>query len=417
MNVENESHNQGNKPGAGSEGGKNITMAMIAKASGVSQGAISSLLNDRDYGIRVSPRTRTKVFRICREMGYIPNDLRAVVRMYPEKGDLCLLIDRTLGFEDALANQLLTALLQENSGRPVTVALYDPVAQYSDTPKAMPEPIRTGVASKFITLGTPNPALFQLLHEREHPVIHIGHLGTHEKPSEYPGVTALVPDYEDASRRAIEHLHAIGHRHIVVLSGPFGSTDPAVVELNLGVRDGFEAVGIPVEAQNILYGDSTFAHGVTSVELLWQRDPKPTALFCFSDIVAAGALHSAQERGIVVPGQLSIIGCGDSPFCSLLHPPLTTVALPVEEIASTAIEEIQRRLKEEDFTQSHRISITSRIIERYSSGSCLADGESRPSPISVPMSAPTTIPTPAQPPQSVPPPSGPAASAPPPPVA
>ena len=71
---------------------KTITMAQIAKAAGVYQGAISSLLNDRDYGIRVSEKTRERVFKVCREMGYIPNDLRAVVRMYPELGDFALLI-------------------------------------------------------------------------------------------------------------------------------------------------------------------------------------------------------------------------------------------------------------------------------------------------------------------------------------
>src|SRR5579864_6108364 len=77
--------------------GKSITMAMIAKAAGVSQGAISSLLNDRDYGIRVSIKTRERVFKVCRELGYIPNDLRAVVRMYPELGDLCLLVSSSIG--------------------------------------------------------------------------------------------------------------------------------------------------------------------------------------------------------------------------------------------------------------------------------------------------------------------------------
>src|SRR6266550_4279715 len=71
---------------------KTITMAQIARAAGVSQGAISSLLNDRDYGIRVSEKTRERVFKVCREMGYIPNDLRAVVRMYPELGDFCVLL-------------------------------------------------------------------------------------------------------------------------------------------------------------------------------------------------------------------------------------------------------------------------------------------------------------------------------------
>src|SRR4030095_7931291 len=92
---------------------KTITMAQIAKAAGVSQGAISSLLNDRDYGIRVSEKTRERVFKVCRDMGYIPNDLRAVVRMYPELGDFCLLLStrRSAGVADPFLSRLAAATM------------------------------------------------------------------------------------------------------------------------------------------------------------------------------------------------------------------------------------------------------------------------------------------------------------------
>src|SRR3974390_1381981 len=92
---------------------KTITMATIAKAAGVSQGAISSLLNDRDYGIRVSEKTRERVFKVCREMGYIPNDLRAVVRMYPELGDFCLLLSTSIegGLLDPFVQRLVAAAM------------------------------------------------------------------------------------------------------------------------------------------------------------------------------------------------------------------------------------------------------------------------------------------------------------------
>src|SRR5215218_4153299 len=85
---------------------KTMTMAQIAKAAGVSQGAISSLLNDRDYGIRVSEKTRERVFKVCRELGYVPNDLRAVVRMYPELGDVCLLVSTKIA--GGLANSFVS---------------------------------------------------------------------------------------------------------------------------------------------------------------------------------------------------------------------------------------------------------------------------------------------------------------------
>src|SRR3954452_2609285 len=115
---------------------KGITMAQIAKAAGVSQGAISSLLNDRDYGIRVSERTRERVFKVCREMGYIPNDLRAVVRMYPELGEFCFLISSTI--DDGLANPFVARMARaamagvEEPSRPLTLAIYDPKRDYSN---------------------------------------------------------------------------------------------------------------------------------------------------------------------------------------------------------------------------------------------------------------------------------------------
>src|SRR6187401_1180302 len=113
---------------------KTITMAQLAKAAGVSQGAISSLLNDRDYGIRVSEKTRERVFKVCREMGYIPNDLRAVVRMYPELGDTCLLISTRfaggLGHPFASRVTAATVAAVNAPARSLTIALYDETHDY-----------------------------------------------------------------------------------------------------------------------------------------------------------------------------------------------------------------------------------------------------------------------------------------------
>src|SRR4029453_6123532 len=108
---------------------KTITMAQIAKAAGVSQGAISSLLNDRDYGIRVSERTRERVFKVCREMGYLPNDLRAVVRMYPELGEFCLMLATDLGSAaaDPSLARIASATVKAVPGdaRSLTMARYE----------------------------------------------------------------------------------------------------------------------------------------------------------------------------------------------------------------------------------------------------------------------------------------------------
>jgi len=360
MNSENLDAPPGGAAGSSRPEGKAITMAVIAKAAGVSQGAISSLLNDRDYGIRVSTRTRERVFRVCREMGYIPNDLRAVVRMYPEQGDCALLIAQDAGLENPFAESLTKALLAQIPAHHLSIAWYDAALDYAAQPSALPSPVRTGVVSQFITLGPPSASLFAAIVAREAPGIHIG------QDAGVAGFTSIVPEYARASRQAVEALLSLGHQRIAILSGPFGSTDPVVIELNYGVRAAYDAAKIPIEAQNVIYGDPTFEHGVTSADLLLDRPQKPTAVFCFSPLTAAGILHQAQARGLNVPGDLSVIAFGEADFCPLLHPSLATVALSAQEVATQAIEELSARLKAQDTTSTRRIGMACTLVERNS---------------------------------------------------
>ncbi|MCX6977015.1 MAG: helix-turn-helix domain-containing protein, partial [Verrucomicrobia bacterium] len=154
-------------------------MAQIAKAASVSQGAISSMLNDRNYGIRVSEKTRTHVFKICREMGYIPNDLRALVRMYPELGGFSLLIANNLpgGLTSPMVSRIASATilalptsgqtLPHNSeeatalspSQALSIAFYDPAIDYLAEGTNAPGSVSTYVDSKFLIVGQPNLSL------------------------------------------------------------------------------------------------------------------------------------------------------------------------------------------------------------------------------------------------------------------
>ena len=345
---------------------KTITMAQIAKAAGVSQGAISSLLNDRDYGIRVSEKTRERVFKVCREMGYIPNDLRAVVRMYPEFGDCCLLVPSSLaaGLADPgvsrLAGVAMTAL--SDPPRTITIATYDETIDYLAEPNALPQPVRAGVCSKFLCLGPASHLLVQALHRRGAPVASLGH------DVALPGVLSVVPDYAQASRLAIEHLFHLGHRHIAIVSGPFGATDSQLLDLNRGVRLVCEELGLPIDARTIVYGDLSEKSGRAAVEELFAHRPAPTAIFCLSDAAAAGVLAAARARGASVPGELSVVGCSDDFRAPFTHPALTTVHLPSEEMATLAVKEIERLVRETIFEEPRKVLLPVRLTERESTG-------------------------------------------------
>ena len=343
---------------------KTITMAQIAKAAGVSQGAISSLLNDRDYGIRVSEKTRERVFRVCRDMGYVPNDLRAVVRMYPELGAYVMLISRQLGMalEHPFVSRIAGAAMRAvpDPSRPITFTYYDDAADYTANADLLPEPVRNGVASKFIGLGAPNPTLLSVIARNNLPFVSIGY----DVPK--PGVVSIMADYARTSQIALEAFAKLGHKRIAIVSGPFGSTDPQILELNRGVRIAYERFGIPLDAESVIYGDLTFAAGVIACDTLLGRTPQPTAIFCMSDAVAAGLIAQAQARGRKVPADLSIIGCGDDTIAGHTLPALTTIHLPAEEMGRLAVDESDRIIREGISTEPERKILAVRLVERAS---------------------------------------------------
>ena len=342
---------------------KTITMAQIAKAAGVSQGAISSLLNDRDYGIRVSEKTRERVFKVCREMGYIPNDLRAVVRMYPELGDYCLLVAAAVegGLRDPFVHRLASAAMGAvpDPSHPLSLAVYEDGRDYA-SPADLPHPIRVGIYSKFLIHGQPNLSLLEALTHRGLPVVSLG------TDAATPGVTSLVPDYERASFLAIEHLAQLGHQHLGIVSGTFGTTHPKILELNRGVSRACEQFGLPIETQSIVYGDLSEHAGEVALEEILLHQPKPTAIFAMSDSAALGVLARAHTHGLKVPGDLSVIGCSDDPGALLGSPQLTTIHLPAEEMAVSGIQEIDRLVREGAPDAPRKINLPVRLVVRAS---------------------------------------------------
>jgi DNA-binding LacI/PurR family transcriptional regulator len=323
---------------------KAITMAQIAKAAGVSQGAISSLLNDRDYGIRVSEKTRERVFKVCREMGYIPNDLRAVVRMYPELGDFCILISQrfSAGMADPWVSGVVETAMEATTSASfsLSVGRYEEGTDYTTETTALPPALQTGVASKYILLGGSNPSLLQALARRGFPAVALG------QDFATSNVLSLVPDYQQASQIALAALFDAGHRDIAIVSGPFGETEPETIELHRGIRLGSEDAGISLDPKNIIYSDKSFEAGVSALETLMQSPTPPTAVFCITNTLAAGVLAGAQARGLKVPGDLSIVGFGTRPGGAFTAPALTTVEFPVGPMTRRAVAAMEELLRE-----------------------------------------------------------------------
>ena len=160
-----------------------------------------------------------------------------------------------------------------------------------------------------------------------------------------PGVPlpAILAASRQGARLAVEHLVALGHRRLGEIAGPAESA--ATSERRAGVLDAIAATGLPAGSVAVAHSRGDFASGETAAAALLAATPRPTGLICYNDLVAAGALKAARAAGLSVPGDLSVVGFDDVPLAAMLEPPLTTVAQPVAEMATWAVERISERIE------------------------------------------------------------------------
>ena len=359
----------GGKPAAATSGHtgarKLITMAQIARVAGVSQGAISSLLNDRDYGIRVSPQTSERVFKTCRELGYVPSDLRAVVRVYPELGETCLLVSARIpgGLANPFVTRIAAALMAKSAAHSsgIAVSLHDETRDYGLL-DGMPAPVKHGTASRILFIGAANQSIVATARHRGNPGIVLGHTAT------LAGTTSVVPDYVAAVRSALGVFARHGHKRVGIVGGSFASDEPRISEMYCAIGSAFHEAGLPIEAQDIHNGSLDFECGIQALHATLARSSRPTALLCLSEATAAGVLAAAHARGVSVPGQLSVIAVVDHGNLPASCLPLTAVVLPADQMAAAAMEEAGRQLRDGVPADARKIVVGTTLIERMTCG-------------------------------------------------
>ncbi|KAG0733260.1 hypothetical protein G6F23_013521 [Rhizopus arrhizus] len=132
------------------------------------------------------------------------------------------------------------------------------------------------------------------------------------------GIPSVHIDNAAAARAVMEHLYGLGHEQIAVVGGP--PDNPLHQQRLQGVRAAGQARG-RLRQQRIVPGDFSVESGHAAAMAVLDVAPAPTAIFCFSDQMALGALAACRERGIRVPDDLSIVGFDDLASSRYLTPP------------------------------------------------------------------------------------------------
>jgi LacI family gluconate utilization system Gnt-I transcriptional repressor len=176
--------------------------------------------------------------------------------------------------------------------------------------------------------------------------------------SEEPSDLQVGFSHAGAGEAVAEHLCDRGYRRFGVVS----SDDPRALDRLDGFRRGIERRGGALLAQHLMAPPSTMLDGRRLLPALLAALPKGGAVFCSSDVLAAGLLIEATARGVAVPRELAICGFGDLEIGRATEPPLTTVGVDGEGMGRLAARCLLERLAGN--TAPRRITLPVEIIPR-----------------------------------------------------
>src|SRR4051794_8427996 len=313
------------------ENGKTrATIREIASAAGVSIATVSRVLNERPG---VAAETRGAVLRVVRDHGFTANrSARALSGGRTGLVGVMLPIVAAPYFASILAG--------------ASEALYEQDMRMVLSP-TLHQHEREVTLLERLMHGTTDGAVLMLpeeTNEELHALQRAGYAFVVVDPREQldVGIPAVSASNASGALAATEHLLAHGHRRIAAITGP--RSWMATVERLNGYHAGLAAAGVMPEPELLAESNFRMEGGRRAARRLLDLNDPPTAIFAFNDNVAVGTLQAAQERGLRVPEDLSVVGFDDAEQAEIVTPALTTVRQPLAEMGRMAVSLLTRLL-------------------------------------------------------------------------
>lgn len=335
--------------------GRRVTIADVAAEAGVSIATVSKVLNGR---ADVAPPTRAQIESILAERGYVrTRRTRTRTGTTPRKRG---------GLIEMLFNDAGTPWAAEMVRATVEAARPHGVAPVVSTlgPRRAPAWL-DGVAERaprgiLLALSDFSPADQRRVRKLGVPVVLVDPVGDFD--SEVPSIGA---GNWGGGMAATRHLIELGHRRIGVVTGPMRYL---CSQARLaGYRAALERAGLPFDDQLVRHGDFHHAAAKAAALELLDLPHRPTAVFAGNDEQAAGVYVAAQQRGLRIPDDLSVVGFDDVPMAQWLFPALTTVRQPIAELAALAVRIVLADTDPVELTQG-RIELPTTLVVRDSTG-------------------------------------------------
>lgn len=168
-------------------------------------------------------------------------------------------------------------------------------------------------------------------------------------------ISLIGPDNVAGGQMAALHLLELGHREIAVIAED--PQWPGSRERVMGCEAMMREWSMTSPITLSYTAESTVAGGLRACREALTQNPGLTAVVCGNDIIAIGALVGLRQSGYAVPERISVVGFDGTAFARSVEPGLTTVAQPVEEMCSAAVEILMKQIRGELTEPQHRVFV------------------------------------------------------------
>ncbi|GEM45291.1 LacI family DNA-binding transcriptional regulator [Deinococcus cellulosilyticus] len=332
-----------------------VTLRAVAKRAGVSYQTVSNVINNMDV---VRPETREKVKAVIEQMGYVPNYAARALRQARAMTVACVFYQV---YDDAVNDPYRTlvqaALAHAARNNNYSLLTYH-VTDDPDSLRDMMQHFAQGRLDGAVLVGPSLPEQAQSqLRRSGQPLVIFDHAHPHRK---WLSVTA---EYREGILAVLQHLAQKGKRRIAFLSGLKADHSSTGEERLQGYFDGMKQLGVSISPSYVHQGNWTFEGGQEAFRYFWSLKQRPEAIVAANDRMAAGLLHAALHAGVRIPQELAITGVDDFEFARYLVPSLSTVHIPYQEMANTAIQLLLEQMNGQTRSGVVRLPVTLKIRE------------------------------------------------------
>ncbi|WP_341912311.1 LacI family DNA-binding transcriptional regulator [Ferrovibrio terrae] len=336
------------------------TITDVARLAGVSASTVSNVLNGRVD--RMSKETLGRVQQAVAELGFRPNRTARQLKT-GQIAMLGLLVPSMGNPSYGLLAREIEIVARERHGYRVIVA--NTYREPQQERAFLDDMWSQGVRGVIVISSLADEAHFEEPVSRGLVAVSYD---SHARRDRQPILDYVSADNAAGASLAVQHLVSQGHRTIAFLT-PSGWTFSRAEK-----REGFMAAVQQAGIKGVVIAGSTASHyadeemaelGQSLATPLVQHTDRPTAAVAINDMMAIGLMAGLREQGLQLPRDMSVVGMDGIPLGAYMAPPLTTIRLPLPDLAGTMVDRIMLRLKQPS-TVPDEFRFASTLLERGS---------------------------------------------------